>query len=312
MRPLPFPESATESVIMTLNTKECNTCHEVRTVENFSKNAGKCKPCKAQYQKERSAKIAAENSLLSLEELRAMTPKKKCSKCKETLPSTEFHRNNTTKSGLQNRCHRCDNAERITRRTQYKKQNESLPLTELRQRTPEKKCSRCEETLTSIEFYRDNNAKSGLKDVCLDCSSELCSEWFKNNPEKSRDSCARYRAKKKGLFWEDITLEQILGRDGHACAWCGVVPDSYDVDHVRPLDLNGIHAPFNLVASCPSCNRSKSNLEPAVWLAKRLAEGWWNTPSPSALEAVRLAYSGIHEDLAAQIKLTKQNVALTA
>lgn len=298
---------------MTLNTKECSTCHEVKPVEDFSKNAGKCKPCRAQYQRERNAKITTANSLLSLEELRAMTPKKKCSKCKETLPSTRFNRDNARESGLRDKCRSCSNAERSTARTQYKRQNESLPLAELRQRTPEKWCWLCEQTLPSAEFNRNNFTKSGLAGECRDCSSERGSEWAKKNPEKNRERGARYRAKKRGLFWEDFNLDQIVERDGTlACAWCGELGDVVHIDHVRPLDLDGIHMPDNLVASCPSCNSSKRNLEPAVWLAKRLAEGWWNTPSPSALEAVRSAYSGIHEDLAAQINLTKQNVTLTA
>lgn len=251
MRPLPFPESATESVIMTLNTKECNTCHEVKPVENFRYERNKCKSCEAQYRKDRAEQFKAANSQLTLEEIWNRTPQKKCSKCKETLPSTEFSRSNYTNSGLQ--------------------------------------------------------------EVCRDCSSERKSEWARNNLDKCREKNARYRAKKRGLFWEDLNLDQIVERDGTlTCAWCGVLGDVVHIDHVRPLDLDGIHAPFNLVASCASCNTSKGATDPGVWLAQCLSQGITGIPSPSALEAVRLAYSGIHEDLAAQISLTKQNVALTA
>lgn len=276
----------------------------MKPVEGFTKNTGKCKPCRAQYQRERNAKITTANSLLSLEELRAMTPKKKCSKCKETLPSTEFNRDNAKESGLQGKCRVCGNAESNAARSQYKKQNESLSLEQLRQRTPKKTCGNCKQTLSCVEFHRSNVTKSGLKDICRDCNAELSSEWAKKNPEKNRENAARYRAKKRGLFYEDFNLDQIVERDGTlACAWCGVLGDVVHMDHVRPLNLQGIHAPFNLVASCPSCNSSKRDTDPAVWLAKRLKEGWWNTPSPSALEAVRLSYSGVHEELKAQIDL---------
>lgn len=296
---------------MTLNTKECNTCHEVKSVEDFRKNHKQCKSCEAQYRKERIEKLKATNSLLTLEELRARTPTQKCSKCKETLPSTKFSRGNDTKSGLRGKCRPCNNAENNVTQTRYRKQNECLSLAELRERTPEKRCFNCESVLPSTEFYRSSATKSGLRADCRDCGSGLNSEWLKNNPEKNREYGARYRAKKRGLFWEDFNLDQIFERDGTlACAWCGELGDVVHIDHVRPLDLDGIHAPFNLVASCPSCNSSKKNMDPAVWLSQRLRQGLTGIPSPNALEAVRLAYSGIHEELKTQID--QRNYGLVA
>ncbi|MFD7776620.1 HNH endonuclease [Streptomyces sp. NPDC059753] len=45
-----------------------------------------------------------------------------------------------------------------------------------------------------------------------------------------------------------------------------------EVDHVRPLAKGGRHEWANLVPSCGSCNRSKSDTDVTVWLAKSAGE----------------------------------------
>ena len=41
------------------------------------------------------------------------------------------------------------------------------------------------------------------------------------------------------------------------------------VDHFIPLEMNGPHASFNLVAACDSCNSRKHAQHPFVWLARK-------------------------------------------
>ena len=257
-----------------VTTKECTKCHEVKDLEEFyTQSRGK-------YGRKSRCKICSVSDELArrLKRKDSITyPKnKKCSKCNESKSFTEFCKHYGNKDGLSSYCRACDN----------------------------KRTSKWE----TDNVQRANERKYRWAMSNPDKVTKASAEWAKRNPESGVQKATRYRAKKKQLFVEDFTLEQILERDGLGCAWCGVIPDEYHVDHVRPLDLKGVHAPFNLVASCVSCNTSKGAQEPAVWLAQRLSQGITGIPSPSALEATRLAYSGVHEELKAQIDLRNRTL----
>lgn len=219
---------------------------------------------------------------------------KKCRDCGITKPLSRFGKDSARLDGYRSYCKECisiRNKDWNSRNTDYRKEYNS-------------------------NWLRDNPDYHSVwhkEDYALnaDTRREASRRWAKKNREKRRLIEARYRTRKKQLFVEDFTLEQILERDGLGCAWCGVVPEAYHVDHVRPLAHQGVHAPFNLVASCPSCNSSKRNADPAVWLARGLSRGLAGIPSQSALKGVRLAYSGLHEELKSKIDSKKQ-MALAA
>lgn len=76
---------------------------------------------------------------------------------------------------------------------------------------------------------------------------------------------------------------EVLRRDNFTCRYCGAsAPDvKLEVDHVVPQSRGGSDAPWNLVASCETCNRGKSATE----LDKPLVAG----PSEEAVRSVRAA-----------------------
>lgn len=47
----------------------------------------------------------------------------------------------------------------------------------------------------------------------------------------------------------------ILERDNHTCRYCDAAAEH--VDHVIPRSRGGLNAPWNLIASCASCNLQK-------------------------------------------------------
>lgn len=100
-----------------MDTKTCTKCNETRSVNEFHKSkAAKdglyayCRPCGKEVKKQRLAAYKAVNQLLTPDQIRAKTPTKKCSACKDTLPSSEFGINHNNKSGLQSQCYECDAA----------------------------------------------------------------------------------------------------------------------------------------------------------------------------------------------------------
>ena len=69
--------------------------------------------------------------------------------------------------------------------------------------------------------------------------------------------------KRYGKGWASFRL-RILERDRWECQWCGVDLKHYairaTVDHVTPIELGGqAQDPSNCVASCGTCNSSKSD-----------------------------------------------------
>ena len=56
---------------------------------------------------------------------------------------------------------------------------------------------------------------------------------------------------------------EVLKRDSFTCVYCGKNPSQevLEVDHVIPVSKGGKNTTENLVTSCFSCNRGKSNIE---------------------------------------------------
>lgn len=56
---------------------------------------------------------------------------------------------------------------------------------------------------------------------------------------------------------------EVFKRDGFICQYCGGTPPEsvLEVDHIQPKSKGGSDDMNNLVTSCFSCNRGKSNIE---------------------------------------------------
>lgn len=55
-------------------------------------------------------------------------------------------------------------------------------------------------------------------------------------------------------------------RDDYTCAYCGERGKKLECDHVIPVSRGGSNEKYNLVTSCFSCNRSKSDKLLSEWL----------------------------------------------
>jgi 5-methylcytosine-specific restriction endonuclease McrA len=66
--------------------------------------------------------------------------------------------------------------------------------------------------------------------------------------------------------------EQVLGRDGERCRYCGTDGGPFDIDHIVPLARGGLHAMENLGVACATCNRSKGAKLLAEWLPDGAAQ----------------------------------------
>lgn len=58
---------------------------------------------------------------------------------------------------------------------------------------------------------------------------------------------------------------EVFKRDGFTCQYCGKTPPEtkLEIDHIKPVSLGGGNSYANLITSCFSCNRGKTN-EPLI------------------------------------------------
>lgn len=109
-------------------------------------------------------------------------------------------------------------------------------------------CTKCGESKSKTDFYKDSKSKDGFKFWCKVCSNSATKEWENKNKEKRREIKKRWRQNNRSLskkihrnsalkFKYGITqteYEEILSHQGGVCACCSRFPDNkrnLGVDH---------------------------------------------------------------------------------
>lgn len=203
------------------------------------------------------------------------TDTKTCTKCGQTFPATAefFHRGKVYKGGFRTWCKVCvreygkkyvqvnadkrrayrqTNADRI-RENQRKYQKENLDKKHQYQRK-----------------YQRNNVEK---------ERERQRKWMQANPDKGRIFASRYRARKRQLP-DTFTPEQwiaCLEYHHYCCAVCGTqLRDLFghvepQADHWLPLSSDECTGTIatNMICLCNSCNHSKFNKLPDIWLKEK-------------------------------------------
>jgi hypothetical protein len=123
------------------------------------------------------------------------------------------------------------------------------------------------------EYYQVN------KEIITENSREYQRKWRQKNPDKSRIKTARRQARKRSLP-DTFTVEQwliCLEYHHYCCAVCGCqLRDLFgnvepNADHWYPLSVDGCPGTIadNMICLCNSCNSSKKNKPPAIWLTEK-------------------------------------------
>ena len=149
---------------------------------------------------------------------------KKCTRCGESKPLDQFHKNKRGRGGLRAQCKTCraaynckwhaDNSERVRE--------------------------------TSRKWYAVN------ADRVLDYGRK----WRKENPEAAQLIKRRHRALRldNGVF--EITPKELKRLLAEPCYLCGVAP-STDFEHIIPESKGGRWSIGNILGACGPCNGSK-------------------------------------------------------
>jgi len=247
--------AAAPAKTVTITSKECSHCHEIKSVENFGKFGQSrdglqyaCRPCVKEMRREhiqqRKARVAA--SLATA----APVVSKQCRICKETKVGTEFCKDCTSKDGLASGCKSCINAiqrDDREKNAELRKSRRAAALirTEAewqviwrkafgdKLETAVRKCWDCKEEKLLGCFSRDYNETTGIGRHCKDCES---------TDKKSRKIRLRERSD------EEIKRDQarLLPDQKKRCGHC---------KETLPLDQFYSHrtTPTGLYRDCATC-----------------------------------------------------------
>ncbi len=146
---------------------------------------------------------------------------KRCKKCGETKPLTEYHKDRQKTDGLSFYCKPCSLA-----------RNAAFLMRSPKNPTPEgmKRCCSCKETKALSDFHGSARTYDGKDRRCKTCCGSLHHSWRKRNMKRSAEYMRAYRAnnlermkevdrkKRYGVEagWYDATLKA----QGGTCAIC--------------------------------------------------------------------------------------------
>lgn len=163
---------------------------------------------------------------------------KKCSRCKNWLPKTNFNKNRTKTDGLQNVCKTCQ-PEYNKKRGPYQPQENPERL---------RLCPDCKSSKpATMEYFSPCNSRSsdGLSSYCKECQNIRSKRWQAAHPEQTRRSNQKANVRRM-LRVAHMTQEEFdrlaVEQDGR-CAICGTTEpkgrgNRLVIDHDHKTELH--------------------------------------------------------------------------
>jgi hypothetical protein len=242
--------------------KQCPQCKKEKPESEYGKDSKRvdglkcwCKECCS-----RKNKQYYHNTLKHKTYNREIPSEKKCSKCGEIKPSSDYRSEKRNRDGLYSCCRECTN----------KRQRELYQLEENRQRYREiaKQSYYRNHDKNKARFkrwYEENKDKNKInsrkwREGNREKDRFMAMRWVTNNPEKAatirRNRIARLKGAEGSHTAEEIA--KLLKKQNGLCTGCKKdIKTSYTVDHIVPLIRGGSNRIENIQLMCKSCNCSK-------------------------------------------------------
>jgi len=198
---------------------------------------------------------------------------KRCSKCGETKPLTEFSRERKKSSGYKSACKTCmavaiadwrvrSKGHVATYDRAWKARNPKLLRASYKRwyaRHSEKSKKRAA-AWRAANLDRARARESTYRARNPEKAKSQDRAYYLANPEKYKEAQRRREARKKGAEISDLTeadWRTILVEYNNCCSYCGVAGTALEQEHKIPLSRGGNHTKSNVVPACLPCNRSK-------------------------------------------------------
>jgi HNH endonuclease len=188
-----------------------------------------------------------------------------CSKCKQTLPLSDFYQDKGGKAGYRASCKDCRKGYEKTR---YETHGEQIRAYQARYRAdPEHRQKDRESSARwraeNPERHRETMKAYRTRTENQERAKQRSRAWRIANPERKREHGRRRAALMKKIHRAGSIPVELLNAKlaywGFRC-WiagpaCTVEPEQWD--HVKPLSKGGLHLLANLRPACAPCNTSK-------------------------------------------------------
>ena len=173
------------------------------------------------------------------------TTVKTCTKCGESKPHTDFHKQTGGKYGRRGKCKACTAA--------YDACRNALPEIKARRAENAKEWRSQPAGKAHVTRYQAENFATNA-----DRLAAYSKEYFKINPHVYWESHYRARAKHFGFLvrLEHFTKADLIGRYGDKCFHCGGPFEQLD-HYPVPVALGGSHDLENCKPSCARCNAAQ-------------------------------------------------------
>lgn len=245
------------------NTKTCFTCKLNKSATEFYRNkyridglTDECKECSklkanTNRQKYSSGQFIHKNITL-----------KTCYRCGLNQSIESYNKNRSSSDGRSSECRICvNNYNKLYRNTmnkvkvaEYNKQYRNDNKEKLKAKHKiYKNLNKDEMAIRQHKWYEKNK----------DSVKTRTAKSKKSNPKQHSNYANKRRAKKKSLFTEKFSTNDIINKYGDKCFYCSGVFEH--IDHYIPLSKNGTHTLDNVRPSCKKCNLCKNSKSPEDW-----------------------------------------------
>jgi 5-methylcytosine-specific restriction endonuclease McrA len=170
---------------------------------------------------------------------------KRCSRCKETKPLTEFYSDKKEKDGLSFYCKDCDKAYQ----SNWAKNN--------REKINARKKKYASENHDKLRAS-ENRRQGAWRKSNRQRLSDYFKQYYQSHKEKYAEIGRRRSAQKRGGrgSFTDEQWNELCNRYGNVCLCCRE-RKTLTVDHIIPLSMGGDNSIDNVQPLCLICNQRK-------------------------------------------------------